>query len=351
MESGRIDRGRGRRLKAGWRDTLLLLDEFKWPLAAFAAVILLSSAAWTLVPKPPEEAHTNFGETVYRMIQLVFFQGGDRFPQTDALRVFYYALPILGLGILGLGLADFGAQLFNRRGRSKEWEMAVASTFRNHVVLIGMGHLGFRVANQLRDMGRELVVVELDDRQDLTREIRARDVPVIIDDAARDSVLLGAGIERARAIILAIQNDALNLKIALKARALNPQIDVIVRIFDDDFAEALRKQFGFTAMSATSLAAPFFAATAAGVDLSQPVTVDGHPLSVSRLIIAAGSSLSALTVGAVEQRYDVSVVMIHSSEGTDMHPPDARRLKAGDSVAVFGAPESVNRLAGDNGGR
>ena len=126
---------------------------------------------------------------------------------------------------------------------------------------------------------------------------------------------------------------------------------MIVRIFDDDFAEALRKQYGFTAMSATSLAAPFFAATAAGVDLSQPVTVDGHPLSVSRLIIAAGSSLSALTVGAVEQRYDVSVVMIHSSEGTDMHPPDARRLKAGDSVAVFGAPESVNRLAGDNGGR
>ncbi|MBP8242270.1 MAG: hypothetical protein KAX36_07820, partial [Thermoflexales bacterium] len=76
MESGRIDRGWGRRLKAGWRDTLLLLDEFKWPLAAFAAVILLSSIAWTLVPKPPEEAHTNFGETVYRMIQLVFFQGG-----------------------------------------------------------------------------------------------------------------------------------------------------------------------------------------------------------------------------------------------------------------------------------
>lgn len=227
--------------------------------------------------------------------------------------------------------------------------MAVASTFRNHVVLIGMGHLVFRVATQLRDMGRELVVIELDDPQDLTREIRARDVPVIIDDAARDSVLLGAGIERARAIILAIQNDALNLKIALKARALNPQIDVIVRIFDDDFAEALRKQFGFTAMSATSLA--LFAATAAGVDLSQPVTVDGHPLSVSRLIIAAGSSLSALTVGAVEQRYDVSVVMIHSSEGTDMYPPDARRLKAGDSVAVFGAPESVNRLAGDNGGR
>ena len=229
--------------------------------------------------------------------------------------------------------------------------MAVASTFRNHVVLIGMGHLGFRVANQLRDMGRELVVIELDDRQDLTLEIRARDVPVIIDDASRDAVLVGAGIERARAIILAIQNDALNLKIALKARALNPRIEVVVRIFDDDFAEALRKQFGFTAMSATSLAAPVFAATAAGVDLSQPVTLDGHPLSVSRLVVTARSTLSTLTVGEIEQRYDVSVVMVHAADGTDMHPPDTRRLKAGDTVAVFGAPESVNRLAGDNGGR
>lgn len=351
MANGRADRGLRRRLRAGWRDTLLLLDEFKWPLAAFAGVILLSSVLWSVIPKPAEEAHANFGETLYRMIQLVFFQGGDRFPQTDALRVFYYVLPILGLGILGLGLADFGAQLFNRRGRSKEWEMAVASTFRNHVVLIGMGHLGFRVANQLRDMGRELVVIELDDRQDLTREIRSRDVPVIIDDATRDTVLIGAGIERARAIILAIQNDALNLKIALKARALNPKIDVVVRIFDDDFAEALRKQFGFTAMSATSLAAPFFAATAAGVDLSQPVTVEGHPLSVSRLVVAGGSRLSAMTIGDIEQRYDVSVVMIHATDGTDMHPPDSRRARPGDTLAVFGAPESVNRLAGDNGGR
>jgi len=69
--------------------------------------------------------------------------------------------------------------------------------------------------------------------------------------------------------------------------------------------------------------------------------------------IGAHSRLAAKhdAVGAVEQRYDVSVVMIHSSEGTDMHPPDTRRLKAGDSVAVFGAPESVNRLAGDNVGR
>ena len=69
-----------------------------------------------------------------------------------------------------------------------------------------------------------------------------------------------ANIKDARTIILASQNDAMNLQIALKARSMNPKIQVVIRIFDEDFAHALQEQFGFTALSATEMAAPVFAA-------------------------------------------------------------------------------------------
>ncbi len=57
-----------------------------------------------------------------------------------------FAALIVGGGLLyfylAQGLTEFGALLFNRRLRSKEWEMVVASTFSNHIILVGLGHLG-----------------------------------------------------------------------------------------------------------------------------------------------------------------------------------------------------------------
>ena len=89
-------------------------------------------------------------------------------------------------------------------------------------------------------------------------------------------------------IILCIQDDAVNLKIALKARSLNPNIRVIIRIFDDDFAQALTDQFGFTAISGTGLAAPAFAASATDSEITRPVSIEGELLSLARITISPG---------------------------------------------------------------
>jgi len=78
----------------------------------------------------------------------------------------------------------------------------------------------------------------------------------------RPAALEAANIKNARTIILASQNDSMNLQIALKARSMNPDIKVVIRIFDEDFAHALQEQFGFIALSATEMAAPVFAASA-----------------------------------------------------------------------------------------
>lgn len=65
-------------------------------------------------------------------------------------------MPLLGLSILAQGLADLGGLLFNRRQRSQEWEMAIASTFDRHIVVVGLGHLGYRVVPQLHAWGLRL---------------------------------------------------------------------------------------------------------------------------------------------------------------------------------------------------
>ena len=76
-------------------------------------------------------------------------------------------MPLIGIGILAQGLADFGIMLFNRRIRSKEWEMAISSTYHQHTILIGLGHLGFRVAEQLHAFRQKVVVIEIDPKDEL----------------------------------------------------------------------------------------------------------------------------------------------------------------------------------------
>jgi Trk K+ transport system NAD-binding subunit len=257
-------------------------------------------------------------------------------------------MPLIGVAILAQGLADFGVLFFNRKSRSKEWEMAVASTFNQHIILVGLGHLGYRVVRQLHDMNLDVVVVENAPRDDLVANLRALDIPILQGDGTREAMLEAAGVRRARVLVLCTQNDNLNMQIAVKARSLNPNIQVVMRIFDDDCARALEKQFGFSALSATGMAAPVFAAAAAGMDITQPITVEGQALCLARMNLSPRSKLAGLAVTDIEQKYDVSVVLLRRDNHQDMHPSADRRLAANDVVAVLGGPEQITRLAADS---
>ena len=337
-----------RQWKAGWRDTLILLKEFQSPLLIFGIAVVGGGFAYATIANLVGAPVHSFTEAIYIVLTAAFLQPVGEFPKQFSLQIFHFIMPLIGLIILAQGLADFGSLLFNRRSRSKEWEMAVASTMNNHIVLIGLGHLGFRVAQRLHEMGESVVVVEINLGSHTTMAAREMGIPVIQADARHPGALEGANIKEARTIILASQDDAMNLQIALKARSLNPKIQVVIRIFDEDFAHSLQAQFGFTALSATEMAAPVFAAAAAGADVTNPISIEGQQLSLARLCIAPSSILADKTVGYVEDNYHLNIILLRHNHQSEMHPTDKRPLHAGDTLAVLGGPEELSRLMQDN---
>jgi voltage-gated potassium channel len=339
-----------RKLRASWRDTLLLLREFRLPLIWFTLVMTGSGWLYFVLSSPTEYPIRSLPEGIYTALTLTFFQASIPFPTEWYLQIFFFALPVVGISILAQGLADFGFILFNRRLRGKDWEMAVASTFHHHVVLIGLGHLGFRVVKQLNDLQQDVVVIESNPKPDLLASVRAMGVPVIEDDGTREAALAAAGVKTARSILLCTQDDSLNLRMALKARSLNPKIDVVIRIFDDDFASSLQSQFGFHAFSATGMAAPLFAAVAAEMDITPPITIEGQPHILARMQIKPRSHLIDLTVGAIEENFRVSIVLLCSAERQEFHPGSQEPVCAGQTLAIFGKPEEINRLMHANKG-
>jgi voltage-gated potassium channel len=337
-----------RKIKAGWRDTWLLLREFSTPVVLFTLTILGGGVIYYFLAQEAREPLATPLEAVYQVLSMTFLQTGGSFPHTWYLGIFYFIMPVIGLIILAQGVTEFTVMLFNRRARAKEWEVAVATTNNNHIIMVGLGHLGFRVAEELAKMEQDVVIIEANPNADLINSVKAMGIPVIQDDATREPALESAGARRARAIILCTQNDSLNLKVALKARNLQPEIQVIIRIFDDDFAHALQKQFGYTAFSATGMAAPAFAAAASGVDMTRPITIEGQSMSLAYLIIKATSQLINQSVSDIEQRYHLSVVFIRHDSKSDFHPPADCQLSALDVIAVLGGPNEIRSLASDN---
>lgn len=337
------------RAQASVRDTLILLREFRMPLFWFSFAVVGGGILYEAIANTVNEPVDSLAEAVYIVLIATFLQPPNRdFPQYFGLQLFHFFMPVVGLIALAQGLADFGNLLFNRRARSKEWEMAVASTLKNHIVLVGLGHLGYRILRTLHGMGKPLVAIEQNPKVDTLNGARTLRIPVINDDASRQVALEGANIKRARTIILASQNDAMNLQIALKARSLNPNIQVVIRIFDEDFAHSLQDQFGFIALSATEMAAPVFAAAAAGVDVTNPISVEGQLLSLARFTIAQKSPLAGKTVGYLENEYNINVVLLRHDHETEMPPKDTSPLGAGDVIAVLGGPEQLNIILHEN---
>lgn len=328
------------------RDTVILINQFRGALLAFAGTV--AAGGWgyfTLARLAGEAQPDSLVEGLYGALSMIFLQSIFEFPTAWYLQVFYFVMPLLGLGILGQGVADIGVLLFNRRARGEAWQMAVVETYSNHIVLVGLGHLGFRVARALHELGESFVCVEQDPQAELANQVRDWHVPIIQGDALKHDVLRRAGLERAHTVVLATSDDVMNLQIAIHARAVRPNIRTVVRLFDDDFAREVRQSFGITAaFSASALAAPTFAAAAADVEVVQSVVLGERVLNLSRFVVGPQSGLIGQTVQKVEHDLDLSVVLLQRGREADLHPNDQRKFKAGDEVTIFADIVTLQRF-------
>jgi CPA2 family monovalent cation:H+ antiporter-2 len=108
----------------------------------------------------------------------------------------------------------------------------------NQVVLVGWGRVGKRIADALSAEGIPFVVAE--SNRELVEMLRARGVPAVWGDATVPDVLIQAHIRDARALVIATPETVQVRKMTEVARALNPDVDVVVRSHNAEEAERLR---------------------------------------------------------------------------------------------------------------
>lgn len=340
-----------RYLRALWRDTRALVQQFRTSLLAFAALSSAGTLALRLFYVHPETGRPiGWLEAVHATFNLVFLETVLPFPTSLGLRLLFIGMPIVGLGVVADGIVRFGVALFNRRERKEAWEVAVASTYREHVIVCGLGRIGYRVVRELLDLGEDIVGIERDAEGPFLEEMRRLRVPVLLGDARRHEILEKARVQDASAIVICTQDDLTNLDVALDAREINPNIKVVLRMFDAQLAEKVQRGFGIhTTFSTSALAAPIFAAAATHAQIEQSFYVDNVLMNVARVTIRTGSALEGQTVAETEKTLDLTIVLHREADSFDPHPAPDVKLKAGDCLVVFASLDSLARLREMNG--
>jgi len=156
---------------------------------------------------------------------------------------------------------------------------------RDHLVICGDGALAVRIAEELTVRYGEQVTVILPgaDRGHAQQISRLPGVRVIERAQLDDRAFLDADVPSARALAILNQDDLGNFHAALRAQELNPELRLVMAIFNSGLGERIRTFFADCAvLSEAAMAAPSFVAAALGEPAPSHVRLAGRTLYVAR---------------------------------------------------------------------
>jgi Trk K+ transport system NAD-binding subunit len=255
------------------------------------------------------------------------------------------ALTVLSIALIPVLTAAVVDAAVN--ARLKRAAGGLQEPIQNHVVVAGLGDVGARVVRALDDFGVPVVAIDPSPHARGVQVARELDIPVIAGDAAREEALRGASVRTARGLIVLSTDDVTNLETALFARGLQPDLRVVLRLFDGDFADRVQRTFGITrSLSVSYLAAPAFAAAMLGRQVITTIPVGRRVLVLAELPLAEGCALEDRPVSAVRRPGDAWVIAVRTGRGaqTLWGPPAGRRLTRTDRLLVVATRRGLSRL-------
>lgn len=113
----------------------------------------------------------------------------------------------------------------------------------DHVVVVGLGHFGFRLCLALADLGLRVVAVERNELAPNVRMAKRMGIPVVVADGRERSVLEGLSLRRARALAAVTSDDLTNVSVSVAALAVREDLRVVLRAFEGAVAQESQALF------------------------------------------------------------------------------------------------------------
>ncbi|WP_163998145.1 potassium channel family protein [Pyxidicoccus caerfyrddinensis] len=331
-----------RQLQANLRYLRALTRRFRTTLMLSATLFLLGPLLFCWRYVPTDGTPLTFGEALHHVYFLLYGQPSLPYVHDWLIELLNVVIPPVGIALVVDGVVRFAYLFFARHKNDKEWIEVVTETMKGHVVVCGAGRVGYRVVAQLREMGRDVVVVEKREDAAFVSALRDEQVPLLIDDTRSPLCLPRTNVKYASAIVCATDDDLANLNIALDARRLNPDIRVVIRLFDDDLSGKVRDTFKAEALSSSSLAAPAMALAAMDPRIIHSFHLGKHLMVVSQFTAREG--LPGLNIASVRDRFGALTLSLVRGEHERLNPGGDEVVQAGDVLTLQASYPDYRRL-------
>jgi hypothetical protein len=114
---------------------------------------------------------------------------------------------------------------------------------RDHVIVVGLGQVGLRLAALLRELGVGVVAVERRAEAPYLAFARRYAIPVVVGSGADRELLERVGALRARALAAVTSDELTNVAVAVAALAIHPQLRVVLRAGEGEVSQETRALF------------------------------------------------------------------------------------------------------------
>jgi voltage-gated potassium channel len=264
-------------------------------------------------------------DTSYQLftIALIMFGAGS------VLYTFGVLLETLVEGRLGL---EFGRRRMERN----------IQHLNDHIVVCGWGQVGQAISTTLANEGRDVVVI--DRRDDRVDEGHLH----MVGDATEDGILTEAGIERAAALVVALDSAADNVYVTLSARALNAELFIVARATSSQAEPKLYRAGANRVVNPHQLGGAHMAALVTQPNVAEFLDIAMHDRElVVNIVEVTVTEESPFLEGPLAEAElgGVTVLALRQHDGRFVHHPDLSMCpEVGDVLIALGTNEEQEAL-------
>ena len=273
---------------------------------------------------------------------------------------------------LGASLSKYVPSRAKEEG---ELEEAHEAEYEDHVVVVGYGPAGRRLVQVLRKTGLDYVVLELNPSS--VSEARDDNVNMIYGDAARLPMLNAAGIQKAKILVVAINDRSATLRIVGLARYENPTLQIFARtrflaevdrlteagadVVVPEEMETTVRLFSHVLNAymippeevrrhINAIRAHDYGVIRGSIQEAHMMVLQGldeEGLHTRAVAVRQGAAVEGKTLAELELRnkYDLTVLAVRRGERTVGSPAGDFRVMSGDRLVLIGMAEQFARCS------
>ncbi|THV31901.1 potassium channel family protein [Glycomyces paridis] len=327
-----------------------------WIAVAFLSAIMLGGLySLTHFDSSGDTAVSGIGDALY---VLALMAGGGFDPNTGEgweLMLTRAAVVLSGALLVPLLTGAIVQAVVERRYALAEGRMVRA--VRDHVIVVGLGNMGTRVVETLRQRRIPVVAIEKDRRAAGVQAARAAGAQVLLADASRPETLQEAEIKYCRSLVAMAKQDSANLETALSGLECKPDLRTVMRIYNPEFASLIRRNLNLgqtaplhegsqhSSYSAPQVAAASFARALTDDEILETIPVRGQIAYIAEAAVEEGSRLDDAPAHEATLAGSHRLMAVKRASGRISWNPDAAfRIVHGDTLLVLATRRGLDAI-------